>query len=418
MTTFTLLRKNHHVNLPERWRIAPACPVQSNYDKVDNMQMNLSRTFGTLSVITLSALSGAVSATTVSQPFSSSGNPASGITINTPARNAATVDLKDVAFNWAGPAVKPGNIIVRYDLVYSTEAGFNGFSEANRSCNDTCVYVAVSPRKARANDPFIKRNLGKATTYYWKVRAVVKDGQREVAGQWQASVFQTGTEFQRRVVLAANRAVGGAAPQSVMPQRDQSIPEHKRDQWDTDLYNGDGLRMLTALRRLPVARNGVVTVNGRAVALRTQMVADLRPYYIDNTATALVDHMIARYQANPRLPTIADGTLLTYLQIRQQCKEFVDTLVKNAQGTQRCTCYDGVANDRIRPGMYATTGGRGHTALVTAIHWTGNQVTEVTVVESNFGNSWSNPPGQRPWQRTITTRKIPVTTFTRYISAE
>ena len=374
------------------------------------MKMNLSRTFGTLSLFALSALSSGVSANAVSQPFSSSGNPASGITINTPARNAASVDLKDVSFNWTGPAVKPESI-VRYDLVYSTEAGFNGFSETNRSCNNTCVYIAVSPKKARTNDPFIKRSLGKATTYYWKVRAVVKDGPREVPGQWQASVFQTGTAFQRRVVLAANRALGGAAPQSVMPVSG-------RDKWFTDLHGGDGLRMLTALSRLPVARNGVVTVNGRAVALRTQLVTDLRPGYTGNTATALVDHMIARYQANPRLPTIADGTLLTYLQIRQQCKEFVDTLVKNAQGTQRSTTDAGVANDRIRPGMYATTGG--HTALVTAIHWTGNQVTGVTVVESNWErDDWDNPDGQRPWQRTITSRvNTPVTTFTRYISAE
>ena len=376
------------------------------------MQIDLSRTFGTLSLVAMSAVSSAVSAGAMLQPFSSSSNPASGITINTPARNAASVDLKDVPFNWTGPALKKGQSLVRYDMVYSTQAGFNGFSEANRSCNNTCVYTAVSSTKTRAIDPFVKRNLGKATTYYWRVRAVVTENGKEIAGQWQASVFQTGTEFQRRVVVSANQALNtGAAPQSVMPVTG--------DRWFTDLHGGDGLRMMTALNRLPSARNGAVTVNGRSVALRTQMVADLRPGYTGSTAIALIDHMIARYQVNPRIPTIADGTLLTYLQIRQQCKEFVDTLVKNSRGNQRTTDSAGVTRDRIRPGMYAVTADRGHTALVTAIHWTGNEVTGVSVVESNFGNSWVNPLGQRPWQRTITTREnVPVAAFGRYIAAE
>ena len=47
--------------------------------------------------------------------------------------------------------------------------------------------------------------------------------------------------------------------------------------------------------------------------------------------------------------------------------------------------------------------------FITDVEWNANgEVLNVRVAEANWGNNWSNPSGQRPWERTVGSQVISV----------
>lgn len=105
-----------------------------------------------------------------------------------------------------------------------------------------------------------------------------------------------------------------------------------------------------------------------------------------------------------------DQQVLDFLGIRQQCVEWANASVAMPAGRGYRGYTSASISDatQIRPGM-ALVNGTSHFMIITNMYWNADgRPTRVRVAESNYGANWSNPPGQRPWERTIGSREVNV----------
>jgi hypothetical protein len=210
------------------------------------------------------------------------------------------------------------------------------------------------------------------------------------------------TGLQQRIVARARYASGSSGPSviGVSPT------------WLTDAAGGDGLRMRTAIKRyIDWTRAPQPKVS--QTEIERQMRNDFAATYDSSQQYAFVARIKARTPIYPpyfigpipyALPT-TDQAALDYLGIRRQCKEWVDTLVREAGG--RTYTYAGapvVSATSARPGMGFFKLDSSHAALIIDVRWQNGTAVEFQLAEANMGGGWpKNPPGQVPWERTVRT---------------
>ena len=148
-------------------------------------------------------------------------------------------------------------------------------------------------------------------------------------------------------------------------------------------------------------------------SLITSMKKDLSTYR-DPYGTQLVNRIINQYDTKQALcrcslatPQTDDQTL-TFLGIRQQCREWVDVIVIRAGGTPRLYNTSGIQTDpkkfRAGMGLFFPSDPQ-HASIITEIAYNSNgSVNRFKIAESNWPSSpglWTNPPGMVPWERTL-----------------
>ena len=342
-----------------------------------------------------------------------------------PANNAQNQLLNNLTFSWV--AIPNAN----YRIVISEKQDFSGFNEQNSTCDSSCttlpnattpaavttstitrISTSVNPRSTTAGN--FSGFWWKAGTYYWRVRANTSAGG---ASAWSGfRTFTTGSTIQRAIVTAANNAVGNS-PQSVTGSL-----------WLTDMAGGDGNRIRTAITTFSTWVNNSAggfntwQRNRPAAPAATQTTMRANIICPRNTTTCLTPYSVA--DANNLIERIrlkfagavqnTDDTTLTLLGIRAQCKEFADRQVAAGSGTKKAYTAAGIGNlQDVTPGMYEFKTDSSHSAIINAVKWdNAGNVTNVRVTESNWGNGWTNPGGQVPWSRTVTsTREIPMTGY-------
>lgn len=188
--------------------------------------------------------------------------------------------------------------------------------------------------------------------------------------------------------------------------------------WLTDISGGDGQRMRSALKELFTWYQNQPTkpplpLTSIPTGLRTTMVGKLTATYNPTDANALVDRAAALFKGSP--PPTTDEATLAYFEIKAQCKEYADRMIKAGGGAPKPYSQTPVAQKDARPGMYAflySGGSAKHAAIILDIQWKEGIPTQLRLGEANWASGWSNPPGQVPWKRTVsTTRTVPYTTY-------
>jgi PA14 domain-containing protein len=212
------------------------------------------------------------------------------------------------------------------------------------------------------------------------------------------------TNLQRAIIAGARAAIGNS-PQSTV-----------NEAWETDTAGGDGDRMRSAIRRY----DQWYKANPRTETLaqvQQKMIGDFdNPRYTLSSKQQLVQRIIAVYNnaaARPpvRLPVMDNETLL-FLGIRAQCVEFAKRVVLPLGGRNWTYQSAGLADSgNYRPGMILLMPSVPHAAIIVDIYWNASGKPEkARLIESNWGNVWSNPPGQRPWERTVSQRETSLPT--------
>lgn len=279
-----------------------------------------------------------------------------------------------------------------YRIVISDQADFSNYNEAASACRNAGCITFASTNAFASRSNLANYWFYGSGTYYWKVRASTNRGGTSA---WSRTFsFTTTSAGLRTVALAAVGNVGGNSPQSLVDTK--TIPT-----WATDMAEGDGDRHRTALGRLHThARSIGYTTwvrGGRAVPSRARsaMVNDLSTY--GRNASQIVDRMITVY-ANS-VPT-SDRDMLSLLSYRAQCKEFADRMVSQGGLTPRSYSYTSGTSVYPRPGFYVFNRGN-HAGIARAVSYSAQGIPQVQMVEANWGDGWSNPGGQVPWQRTV-----------------
>lgn len=190
------------------------------------------------------------------------------------------------------------------------------------------------------------------------------------------------TAVQRAVVQRALSQVGQASPPSRLA--------HSGGGWYTDVASGDGARIRTAFTAYHGWRSG--NPGGTPLSTATNAMHNaLSATYVNAThRTQLVNRIIAVYddRLNRGLPVVPqdDQQVLDFLGIRQQCVEWANASVAMlAGGNYRGHGSTAISDvTQIRPGMGLSSG------------------THFMV------STWSDPIGQRPWERSIGSREFNV----------
>lgn len=214
------------------------------------------------------------------------------------------------------------------------------------------------------------------------------------------------TSVQLGAVQRALNQVGQASPASRLA--------HSGGSWQTDVADGDGQRIRNAFAVYGQWRTLNPGANPPADVLGRMHNALSATYQHAGQRTELVNRIAATYD-NRRARGLApapqdDQQVLDYLEIRQQCVEWANASVGMAAGGSYRGYNSPALSDvtQVRPGM-ALRHGTSHFMVITDVFWnTNGQPTRVRVAESNYGAAWSNPLGQRPWERTIGSREINV----------
>ncbi len=244
---------------------------------------------------------------------------------------------------------------------------------------------------------------GNANTNY---RLTLQASATSSVGWASETGYQTAeTSVQRAIVQRALSQVGQAAPASRLA--------HDGGAWSTDVAGGDGIRIRSAFATYNTwrQRNQGLPTN----TVINSMHADLSDSYRNLTQRSeLVNRIISTYEGrlSRGMSTVPqhDGEVLEFLGIRQQCVEWANASVAMVSGGN----YRGYTSSSVgsvsqtRPGM-ALVNGTSHFMIITDVYWDANgNVSRVRVAESNYANDWSNPVGQRPWERTVTSREFNV----------
>lgn len=116
----------------------------------------------------------------------------------------------------------------------------------------------------------------------------------------------------------------------------------------------------------------------------------------------LVDTILADGDAT--VPVNDNQAILDRLSIKMQCAEWLHHIVNSSQGSMAHKKRKNY-NDELAPGMGLVTSS--HSMLVTDVEYDGSgRIVNVWVVDSNWSDNWSNPTGDRPWERRIREAQI------------
>ena len=125
-------------------------------------------------------------------------------------------------------------------------------------------------------------------------------------------------------------------------------------------------------------------------------------------ASRIIDQIVARAVG---VAPLTDQAALDMLQVRAQCKEAVDKIVRSGGG--KSDLYAGYATGAVTKASDLTPGmvlmnGTTHIMVITKVTRDAvGRLMSVDVRESNYESNWSRPPGAVPWQRKWTARTIP-----------
>ena len=177
--------------------------------------------------------------------------------------------------------------------------------------------------------------------------------------------------------------------------------------WLTDIAGGDGQRMRNAITMYHNWRIGTLYSGYTDEQIRTLMItAFAGSGYQALHQGQLVDRIIDVY--NNTIPQNDEETL-QYLGICKQCLEWAMTIASEAGG-RNINYLDApqfsVANVDVRPGMGYYHLSHHAMIIIDIYHDNKGNPIQLKVAESNYGTEWSNPIGQIPWQREISTRDV------------
>ena len=144
--------------------------------------------------------------------------------------------------------------------------------------------------------------------------------------------------------------------------------------------------------------------------------------YSSTSKLDLVNRIVSVYNGKP-YPAITikpnAQEVINFLGFRAQCKEFTDVIALASGGRVRTYNSPGVlTTSNFRPGM-ALYDGSTHAMIIIDIQWSANgSPTRFRVSEANWGSGWSNPGGQRPWERTTNMREVAYSSRYKVVSYE
>jgi hypothetical protein len=214
---------------------------------------------------------------------------------------------------------------------------------------------------------------------------------------------QTLTRVQQAIVNATRNASGPSPASHVNFIWNGAI----KSGWLTDMAGGDGARIRTAINRYAAWRPTHV-FQPIPSTLITAMKNDVAATYRGTDGINLVNQITYMYDlamiTSMRIvaPPQTDEQTLTFLGIRQQCKEWADMIVIKAGGTQR-PYGSGIqtSSANFRAGMGLFFPGIPHASIITDVIRNSNSSIQFRIAESNWGTGWGNPSGMIPWNRTL-----------------
>ncbi len=236
------------------------------------------------------------------------------------------------------------------------------------------------------------------------------------------------TPVQQRVVTLALSQSGQSSGRSIYAPTGP---------WIADVGQGNGPTTDGAKMRIAISRYATwCWSDPRRRPPLTQvtaaMVNDLGATAYSPTSKAeLVLRMITRYNtlsaANPRAcvaPPANQQQTLDFLLCRPTCLEWADQIALAAGGQPRSFNGPAIAPAAQRPGMMlveASPLGGLHAGIILEIRSNGGVPIAYRLGEANSTPPfpWSNPPGQRPWERTVRSdRWVAATSVIRILSFE
>lgn len=193
--------------------------------------------------------------------------------------------------------------------------------------------------------------------------------------------------------------------------------------WLTDMAGGDGLRHRNAINKYDVWYRGYPN-SGTLANCKTQMFNCFSASaYSTASKNLIVGRIIAVYNGIAANATVVvptnDSQTLSFLDYRRQCFEFANRIGVAAGGQCRPYSTGGQSNANYRPGMALYKTDASHSMIITDIYWNSSGVaTKVKVRESNYCTScgFSNPIGQIPWQRTVGSREVALSSAYKVVS--
>jgi hypothetical protein len=178
--------------------------------------------------------------------------------------------------------------------------------------------------------------------------------------------------------------------------------------WQTDTAGGDGTRMRAAINdyaSLCYWRTGC-----NVTQVRSKMFGEFASSLYGTTQkNELIDRIIGYFQSvrigPPFIPSTDEQTL-QFFGVRKQCFEWVQTVAVNAGGKSRAYGSTAVTDQsKMRPGMGLYRTDSSHAMVIVDIYWNSNgTIRKFLVADSNYGSGWTNPKGERPWDRHLRLR--------------
>ena len=215
----------------------------------------------------------------------------------------------------------------------------------------------------------------------------------------QTGYRNSNTEVQKKIVQLAKAAIGSPSGQSV---RNDSY-------WLTDVAEGDGERMLKAIRiyhdwcSKDKKRLGLLDAD-----VKKRMLAEFgKSKYGDAQKDIIIQRIVEVYKVNNNIPISIDE-VLRYLGIQKQCLEWAITIAQKAGGKPiNYRNARSVKKENIRPGMGYYNISNHAMIIIDVLHDKMGNPIKLKVAESNNRVvNWVNPKGDIPWKRTITVREV------------
>lgn len=196
---------------------------------------------------------------------------------------------------------------------------------------------------------------------------------------------------------ATQKAIRDAALKFPTGSSGPSVPSP--GQWYVDTDGKDGARMREAIQLYDAWKTsdqGPEALPG----VREEMIeALLGSGYGRSQGEDFCDRIAEVHGSGP-LPT-TDAETLDYLGVQRQCVEFANTVAIGAGGKYAGHAATTAPKAEARPGMGWSK--KGHYMLITGVHTDADgNPTKFDVVDANGADGgWTNPDGERPWERKV-----------------
>lgn len=243
--------------------------------------------------------------------------------------------------------------------------------------------------------------VGVATLSYWdSAQAQVNDGWSS-----QTRFRMQETAVQKAAVSRALSYVGQLSGESNV-----SIPGLPLPPWYTDAAEGDGSRMIKAVKIYDswylqkTKTKTLETVKSEMIGCFADSKYDKYPSTV-KVKPVLVDRLVWVYNEKAKVGPVVvpndNPSILKFLSVQRQCLEWVCRLSLSVGGKAKGYSSTPLSDlSRARPGMALYNPGV-HAMLITDIQWKNGLPVAFRVGESNFGTNWNNPTGMPPWSRDI-----------------